>query len=263
MRRTLWRAGLLLTLAGCATARPASPGAPGYVRVHFDHVDPAKLAQFVEARETWLATIRREKAPDPWWGSFFEVEGAGFMALRPFGAFAELDRPPPPEPDTPEHAAAAARYDQMADSSLVFPHASQIWTPIEELSYQPASGPIPLYDSTCYGAVTFEGLAPTRAGEYEAGWQAILAALKGANYPLARFAFGSRYGDGRRTSIWVASSEPAFRQALPWEKALEQAVGPERAATLRKAIADPVVTSETFTLRGRPDLSTWPDALGR
>ena len=230
-------------------------GRAPYLRAHLDRLQPAKLKQFEDGRREWLAALAVQKGFDPWWGSFFELEGLGFLSLRPLGSLGELGRKAPDTPVTPERTAAVTRYNQQSDEGLLFPHRSQIWRVESDLTYQPPGGAVAL-TGPGRGKVVFEGVEPTQSDDYEKAWKEIHLALAKARFPLAHFVFSNLYGDGRVVSVWLG---PAEAHAPELEAALRLALGAERAGELLRAARAPVATTEEYPLRARPDLSDRPD----
>lgn len=232
----------------------ANAGDLKYLSVHVDSIDPAKVKQFADARLEWITSLAKEGASDPWWGSYFQVGSSRFVTLRPFDSFAELDRPNPPMPSGTQ--AAVKTYNERSDDALVFPHLEQIWVVEDELSYQPPQGAIDLHAGGA-GKISFEGVKPN-VGEqtYATAWRTIIDALRRAKYPLARFTFWSRYGDGRVITIWMARTTEEFARAPPLDEVLAENLGEAKAAELVQAVNGATTSHETFSLRGRLDMSS-------
>src|SRR6185436_16520023 len=131
-------AGALVRMAAFAvvlTITPRSVTGEPRRRVHVDNVDPAKVAQYEQARRAWLAWIVEHKAVDPWGGVFLQVGKATFLTVRPFVRYADLDPAPAPVPIDRQ---IQARYNERSDATLVPPHRNEIWLRQPDLDYQPA-----------------------------------------------------------------------------------------------------------------------------
>src|SRR3954469_23043585 len=50
--------------------------APPRRRVHIDHLDPAKVGAFEQARKDWVAWIATHHVSDPWGGTMLQVGGS-------------------------------------------------------------------------------------------------------------------------------------------------------------------------------------------
>jgi len=194
----------------------ASGGGPAKRRlVHVDHVDPLKATQFEEARRQLLADYAARSLNE---GATTVIETKDddgrpeFLSLRPFGAYAEIDR-------LNDAAAARAvalgkeldRLDAMTHATLVPPHTNEIWLLHEDLSYAPAAAPRE-GDATA-ARIVEETVAPTGTGEYEKAVKGVVEALGRTRSPLARLGFTSSYGTGEYVTLWLARS-PAEIEAL-------------------------------------------------
>ncbi|MET0552381.1 MAG: hypothetical protein ABW221_05050 [Vicinamibacteria bacterium] len=240
----------LVVLASGAGA--ASIDTAPYVRAHLDHVRPEHMASFAEARREWKDFLAPRGLPDAWGGTVLEVEGRGFYSLRPLPTLDALVAPRPPAPTDEAYAAAQRRYNQRSDAVLVFPHATQVWSRDDDLSYRPAAGPATLA-AACSGTLAFDSVEPLAWAAYEQAWTRVHDALRRVAYPLTHVVWGSRYGDGRTVSIWIGASAEAFH-AAPLEPALVQAVGAPAAAELTSALRAATKASDVARLTCRPDL---------
>ncbi|HEX6837198.1 MAG TPA: hypothetical protein VF334_11530, partial [Polyangia bacterium] len=150
---------------------------------------------------------------------------------------------------TKEMGAAADEYDRLCDETLVFPHTSEVWTEEPALSYLPTGKRL-----TDAVQVVIEEVKPT--ADYEAAWKPIAAALAQAQYPVERRAYFSAWGSGRVLSFWLAPSR-AVREAAPTvPQVLERVVGAERAAALMAAWRACVISSQTFTVEPKPEMTS-------
>jgi hypothetical protein len=217
--------------------------------VHIDHLDPARVSQYEEARREWLAWIVEHRAVDPWGGLFLQVDKSTFMVLRPFTRFAELDPVPAP---VPLDARAQARYNEQSDAALVPPHHNEIWLRQPELDYQP---PQPVSEASCAGRIVFEQTRDVAGGEYLEAWRAIRAELGAAKYPIARITYASQFGTGQYVSLWVAPNREAFAKAPPLEQVLARRLGKEKAAALLARWKASVSARKEHDVVSRPDLS--------
>jgi hypothetical protein len=220
-------------------------------RVHVDHVDPAKVPQYVQARRAWLSWIVEHKAVDPWGGLFLQVGKSSFLALRPFTRYADLDPAPAPVPIDRQ---VQARYNEGTDATLVPPHRNEIWLRQPDLEYQPAR---PVSEAGGVGRIVFEQARMPGNGpdEYLEAWKAVRAELTAAKYPVARIAFLSHFGTGRYVSLWVAPSAEAFARAPSIEEALARRLGPRASAALLARWRAAVLEREEHELLARRDLS--------
>jgi hypothetical protein len=238
-------AGPLLT-AACMpvsfgpTAGRGTAGDPSMKRrlVHVDHVDPAKVTQFEEARRQLLAAYTAKGLHEGTTTLIETTDDEGrpeFLSLRPFGAYAEIDK----LNDAAAARAAAIgdeldRLDAMTHATLVPPHANEIWLLRLDLSYEPAGSPNEA-DATA-ARITIEEVAPARASEYEAAVKGVTGALGREKSPLGRLAFTSSYGTGAYVTLWLARSAAdleALAGAAPAE--LAKAIEQERSKTVSSA----------------------------
>jgi hypothetical protein len=223
-----------------------------HVRAHLDHVRPEHMAAFAEARRDWKAFLAQRGLPDGWGGTMLEIEGRGFYTLRPLETLDALTAPRPPPPMDEAYVAAQRRYNERSDAVLVFPHATQVWTRNDDLSYRPAAG-APALSGRCSGTLAFDAVEPLAWEAYEQAWTRIHDALRRVSYPLTHVVLGSRYGDGRTVSIWIGADAAAFR-AAPLEPALAKAVGAAGATELLAALRTATKATESAGLTCRPDL---------
>jgi hypothetical protein len=239
-----------------ATSFAATADERPYVRVHIDRMPAAKAKQFADARRDWITFVAEKKLFDPWWGTFLEWQGHGFLSLRPFKSLAELERPSPTAPKDEAYRAAVDRYTEQSDEALVFPHTSQIWAVVPELGYQPEQAAVTLF-APCGGTLSIDTVAPMRDEDaYEESWKKVHDALRKVHYPLTHVVYSTRYGDGRMMSFWLAGSAAAFEQAPPLDKAVADALGAAPAAELLTTLRHSITTSDSAALTCRPDLST-------
>jgi hypothetical protein len=242
---------LALAIALLSASSDSAAGEPRRRRVHIDHLDPARVSQYEQARREWLEWIVGHRAVDPWGGLFLQVDGSTFMALRPFARFAELDPVPAPVPIDPR---VQARYNERSDAALVPPHHNEIWLRQPELDYQP---PQPVSEGRCAGRIVFEQARNVAGGrdEYLETWRAIRAELGGANHPVARITYSSQFGTGQYVSLWVAPSREAFAKAPSLEQVLAGRLGKEKAAKLLERWRASVSERQEHDVVARPDLS--------
>jgi hypothetical protein len=250
MHRAL--ACVLVAAGAPALAEPPSIDTAPHVRAHLDHIRPEHLAQFADARREWKAFLAQRALPDAWGGTLLEIEGRGFYTLRPLATLDALVAPRPPAPTDAEYVAAQRRYNARSDAVLVFPHATQVWSRHDDLSYRLAKD-APALSSRCSGTIAFDSVEPLAWDAYERAWTDIHDALRRVAYPLTHVVLGSRYGDGRTVSIWIGTDAEAFR-AAPLERALEKAVGRAAAAERVAALRAATRATESAGLTCRPDL---------
>jgi hypothetical protein len=229
-----------LLLAIVLVARTASAEPPRR-KVHIDHVDPAKVGQFEQARKDWVAWTRDHHVGDPWGGTFLQVGGATFYTVRPFTDWAELDSKSTAKLDPKAQAA----YNDRSDDALVPPHHSEIWVrePALDLPGEVAG----------YGAITFDEVALDDT--YEKAWTEIRTELAAAKYPVVRVAFFSAFGSGRHIALWLAPTKAAFTAAPTIDQVLAKRLGKDKAAALLARWRGAVISHEEKELVVRADLS--------
>jgi hypothetical protein len=250
----------IVIVAACGgTHRAADAPAPAdvYLSVHEDHLAPDKVAQFVEARRAWVAELERANASDGR-GVFVQVGDDAMFTMRRFTRFADfdtrnaaIDRSLAKVPK-----AAADAYDRGADTSLVFPHTSEIWKLDPDLSYAPAAHAL---DEATAGAgwIVLDDVKPDPDDE-DAYGQAVAAedqALAAARYPLTRLGFRTTFGAGHVITLWLAPSVAARDAAPAPEDAVAAALGADRAKALEARVAGALVHRERRPLIVRHDLT--------
>lgn len=231
--------GALILSAACGAAPRAPAAPPAYRAVHIDTLAPDKVARFVAARRAWVDELRRAHATDGR-GVFVQVGDHTMYTIRAFGDFADFDR----RGAAIERSlaavpkAAADAYDLGADSSLVYPHTSEIWQVDPDLSYVPATGALTEGTATA-GQLVLDDVRPDPATR-DQYWDAIgeeNRALAEARYPLTRLAFRTTFGAGHVITLWLAPSQAAFDAAPPVEAVVAGVRGAARAAALEAQIA--------------------------
>jgi hypothetical protein len=259
--RSLALAGVLavavVAVAGCVpeglTAGHPSATASGVPMkrraVHVDHVDPVKVSQFEEARRQLLATYAAKGQREETTTIVETKDDQGrpeFLSMRPFGAYAELDR----LNDAAAARAAAIgkdldRLDAMTHATLVPPHANEIWLFHAELSYAPPGSPTEA-DATA-ARLSFEEVAPTSSDEYEAAVKGVLDALGRTKAPVARLAFSSSYGTGEMVTLWLARSAADLEALESAASEVGAAIAKEQAKTVKSATRVAFVRKELST----------------
>jgi hypothetical protein len=204
---------------GVSAGHPGAGSGAGPTKrrlVHVDHVDPAKAMQFEEARRQLLAVYAAQSINE---GTTTLIETKDdeerpeFLSLRPFGAYAEIDR----LNDAAAARAAAIgkeldRLDAMTHATLVPPHANEIWLVHQDLSYLPAGAP--REGDASAARLVEEVVAPPTGEEYEAAVKGVTEALARAKSRVARLAFTSSYGTGSYVTLWLARSAAELDAAL-------------------------------------------------
>ncbi|MEO8554560.1 MAG: hypothetical protein ABI678_31505 [Kofleriaceae bacterium] len=230
-----------LLIAIVLVARTVSAEPPRR-KVHIDHVAPAKVGQFEQARKDWVAWTREHHVVDPWGGTFLQVGGATFYTMRAFTDWAELDVKSSAKLDPKAQAA----YNERSDDALVPPHHNEIWVREPALDLPG--------DVAGYGKITFDEVV--LAGDaYEKAWIQIRTELAAAKYPIARIAFFSAYGSGRHISLWLAPTKAAFTAAPSIDEVLAKRLGKAKAAALLARWRGVVIAHEELELVVRSDLS--------
>jgi len=229
-----------LLLAIVLVARTVSAEPPRR-KVHIDHLDPAKVGQFEQARKDWVAWTRDHHVVDPWGGTFLQVGGAAFYTLRAFTDWAELDVKSTAKLDPK----AQAVYNDRSDDALVPPHHNEIWVREPALDLPG--------DVAGYGMISFDEIKLDDT--YEKAWTEIRAELVAAKYPVARIAFFSAFGSGRHISLWLAPTKAAFTAAPTIDQVLAKRLGKDKAAALLARWRGAVIAHEEQALVVRADLS--------
>lgn len=243
-------ARLILVAAVAATGCAATTTPPVRVAAHLDTIAPDKLAQYEAARVRWVAELRAAHRSDRR-GLYLKIGANTYWSLVSFGEYRELDglRAHRQKVDA-QMGAAAAEYTRLCDESLVFPHASEIWSAEPSLSYLPTG--MRLEDAR---ALVIEDVKPT--ADYEAAWKPIAAALAQAKYPIERRTYFSAYGSGRTLSFWMAPSRAVLQAAPTIEQALVAAVGQARAVELLEAWRACVTRQQTLDVEAKPEMASY------
>jgi hypothetical protein len=245
------------TLSAAGPTPPSTTQPDEYRSVHIDNIGPGLLAQFEGARRDWLAELRRANATDGR-GVFLQVGPSTFYTVRSFAKFGDFDT----RGDAIERSlaavpkAAAERYDALSDTSLVFPHTSEVWGVEADLSYAPSGGGVTQRTAAC-GRLVLEDLRPDPPSEkrYEGATVEMNHALAEARYPLTRATFRTVFGAGRLVTMWLAASREELDGAADVEVAVAAVRGRERAAELSAACDASIVHRETLPLVVRHDLT--------
>ncbi len=218
--------------------------------VHVDTIDPPKLAQYEDARVRWVAALRERHKSDRR-GLYLKIGSNTYYSLVTFGRWRELEEiGAQRRKTTAQMGAAAAEYDRLCDDTLVFPHTSEIWSEEPALSFAPTGRRL-----TDAVQLVIEDVKPT--ADYEAAWKPIAAALAQARYPVERRSYFSGYGSGRVLSFWLAPSAAVLAAAPTVAQALESVVGAERAAQLMAAWRACVLSSQTFEVEPKAEMTSY------
>jgi hypothetical protein len=244
---------LATTTAACvpvamSAGHPTSGDLPKRRLVHVDHVDPAKVTQFEEARRQLLAAYAARSVHE---GTTTLVETKDdegrpeFLSLRPFGAYAEIDK----LNDAAAARAAAIgkeldRLDAMTHATLVPPHANEIWLVHTDLSYLPTGGATE--GDAPAARLVEEVVAPPDGDDYEAAVKRVTEALGRAKSPVTRLAFTSSYGTGSYITLWLARSAAELDTLAVGDVA--SALERERAKTAKTTTRVAFVRRELSTL---------------
>jgi hypothetical protein len=218
--------------------------------VHVDTLHPDKIDQFEQARVRFVQLLRQRRTSDRR-GLYLKIGGNTYYSVVSFGAFADLDRLRAERVRAVQpFKSAVDEYDRLSDESLVFPHASEIWSAEPALSYLPTG--MRLEDAQ---QLVIEDIKPT--ADYEAAWKPIAAALLQAKFPVERRSYFSAYGSGRTLSFWLAPSRAVLKAAPTLQQALVAAVGETRAEELLRAWRDCVLHQQTLDVEARPDMTSY------
>jgi hypothetical protein len=270
---------LLAPLAACAPStvqRPAAPAAAAtappaasagtapparHRAVHIDTLAPDKVAQFVDARRAWVEELRRNDATDGR-GVFLEVPSAHrFVTVRAFASYSSFDTRRAIIEASLSRVLKEARdrYDRLSDTSLVFPHTSEIWDVDDDLSYVPRTGALDESSAAC-GTLIIEDVRPDPASSerYDAARGEINKALAQVGYALTRLSFETTYGAGHLWTLLLAPSREALDGAPPEVEAIAGVLGAGRAHDLEGEIDASVEKREVQPFVVRHDLSWRP-----
>jgi len=236
---------------------PAPRADAPYRAVHIDTLAPDKVERFVAARAAWKGELEKAGASDGR-GVFLQVGDHAMYTVRSFAAFADFDT----RGDAIDRSlakvpkAASDAYDQGADSSLVYPHTSEVWQVDPQLSYAPASGAL-TEATAAVGRLVLDDVRPDPASR-DPYWDAIdeqNQALAAAHYPLTRIGFRTMFGAGHVITLWLAPSQQALDTAPSVEAAVASVRGAERAKQLAATIAGAIVHHDEQPVVVRHDLT--------
>lgn len=253
---------LLFSLAACRDkpeVRPETGAPPRWRTVHVDHVDPAKLKNFEDARRTWLEALRASGKTDER-GFFLQVGGDTFYTLHPFDSFTDLDRLRGARKEAaikmPE--ASRAAYDRDSDGALLPPHKTEIWSRNDDLGYPSPGTPLDERGFAVGRMVVLELRPGPVHGDVEYGetWKAVRAALAKARYPLPRVAFESAYGTGKLVTLWLARGRDELAAAPRIKDAVAGVLGEADAAALLRRLDGCAVAMEELEVVRRADLDS-------
>jgi hypothetical protein len=250
---------VIAVACGGTAPRVAAPAsAPDeYRAVHIDNLAPDKVAQFVDARRAWVAALDGAGASDGR-GVFLLVGDHEMVTVRRFTRFEDFDtRGAAIDKSLAKVPKATAdAYDKGSDTSLVFPHASEVWQLDRDISYVPATGAL---DEASAGAgrLVVDDVKPDPDDENRY-WDAVKTeddALAKARYPLTRLGFRTVFGAGHTTTLWLARSADERDHAPSVEAAVASILGAARAAGLEAQIAGATTHRDERTFEVRHDLT--------
>jgi hypothetical protein len=264
---------ILLCVLGSSCRRPAaSPGggfvvsgtdAAGavipYAAVHVDHLQVGALTQFAEARRRWLRVLAQQSTTDGR-GLFLQTADSGFLSIRPLRSLGDLDRQPALSAAAlvSVDPAELRRYDDASDALLAPPHRNEIWKYDPDLSFG-VNDPIAALGAAAWGKMTVEEIDPTPAGQdYARVWREERTLLVGAEYPLVRVSYWSRYGTGDLVTFWLSKSQMEFLRTKSVEATVEGALGHDVAEALFARQRKVVLASDSVDVIPRLDLSSRP-----
>jgi len=228
------------------TSRPP----PVRLLVHVDTLDPDKIHDFEEARVRFVALLHAHKRTDRR-GLYLKVGTNTYYSVLTFVRWRDLEAIGDERAETVRAMGEDAKqYDRVSDESLVFPHASEIWSEEPSLSFAPTGRRL-----TDAVQVVIEEVRPT--ADYEAAWRPIAAALAQARYPVERRTYFSSYGTGRTLSFWMAPSAALLKTAPSIEQAVTSVVGEERAKALMAAWRACIVSAQTFDVEAKPEMTSY------
>jgi hypothetical protein len=167
-----------------------------------DNVDPEKAPLFVNARRSWLATLRRDDGllgdgRPLFWHARSSKAGETFFSFYPFRTWTDLDARGQMATETVKEVGEdALRAYDSGDEALVSPHYSQIWSRVAEYDIAWSATDSLTELSAMAGRLEVHSVDITRWDVFEQSWKQVADALVTAEYPLACRAFRSTYGKG-------------------------------------------------------------------
>lgn len=239
---------MALAAGGCATAPP-----PVRLAVHVDRLAAGEVQRFEAARLRFAAELARRGVSDHT-GLYLKIGDSTYYSVVTFGRWRDLDRLAAARRRALGRVdpAALRAYRQDSDASLVFPHASEIWTEQPELSYAPTGRR--LGDAV---ELVLEDVKPTAEEEYAAVWRQIARALGQAHYPVEKRTYFSSPGSGRTLSFWLAPSAAAVQAAPTLQQALAGVLGVAGATALLQRWHDCVLRAQSFAVAAQPAMSSY------
>jgi hypothetical protein len=238
------------TTGAAAAVTTASVQAPSVARyaVHIDTLDPAKVAQFEQARVEFVKELGRRGTSDHR-GLYLRIGNDTYWSVVRFSSWADLDALGVRRKEAQQQLKGVVEeYDRLSDESLVFPHKNEIWTERLDFSYLPTGR-----DLREAVRVEIADLEPT--ADYAAAWAPIAAALEKMRYPVERRAFVSSFGSGRLLSFTLARGSE-LTEVPPLDRALAATLGEAEAQKLLGELAACVERTETRDVLARQDMAS-------
>ncbi len=234
--------------------------------VHVDHVDPAQVSVFEDARHGWLRTLKSDSGLLGDGRPLFWCAKAGktqtYFTLYPFGPWGDMDarRDMAGHTDSLVGETAVKQYDS-GDSSLVPPHYSEMWRRLPDADIAWAGTDSLTELTASAGRMEFHQTDEMRWEDFEQVWDSLRAALVTEKYPLACRVYLNMFGHsgGQWTLLWLAPDEAKYNAAPPVLTTLEKAIGREKAAAMFARLDALFPAEETYEVERRADLSN----LGR
>ena len=258
--RSLWLLPLgLLAWQGCM----AQEAARTLYVVEREDIDPALTAQYEEGVQLAVAAMQEANLGSDMSWVATQYQSSYFYVFQ-VGSLAEIDL------DSPQARARSAQLATAMDEATFAQFASlttpairgnhlSVMEPVPEFSYEPADSVV---ENPQFNHVVTLRVQAARAEQFEQATAEILAAIRESDYPIRFNAYRTVIGDGRvffdrgRTYYFIApfDSRSQFYEEHPFNTALAEVVGAERAAQLLGDQLSTLLTIETHDYRLRPDM---------
>lgn len=258
--RSLWLLLLgLLAWQGCE----AQEAARTLYVVEQEDIDPALNSQYEQGVQLAIAAMQKANlGSDMSWGAT-QYQSSYFYVFQ-VGSLAELDlnsrqaRARGAQLATAMDEATFAQFATLTTPAIRGNHLS-VMEPVPEFSYAPADTVV---ENPQFNHVVTLRVQAARAEQFEQATAEILAAIRKSDYPIGFNAYRTVIGDGRvffdrgRTYYFIApfDTRSQFYEEHPFNEALAEAVGAERAAQLLGDQLNSLLSMETHDYRRRPDM---------
>ncbi len=257
-QRTLRGLGLAILLA----AAPALPRAavadshagPAYFVLHYDHVDPAKVAEHEANSKAWVEAFKAGDFGAEWTWYAYSNANFGYGYVFQFPNYAYLDGSDAREKAMAEALGKEKMAELMAGTDTVVSHYSEIWKAMPSLSYAPPGGNLP----GGFVRVGVHHVTPSKVKDFEALVGRVVEAYKKANAASGFDGYKVEYGQGSYGFVAFSKDAGTFYSGPSTGQILTQALGAEEAQALFQEWGECITAYETNDWTVRPDLSYMP-----